>query len=399
MQIYKSTLYRIYFYFALMVLALSACYIMYSQETDGEGGGRTAIVGTILLAVWLGFGIKLFKKELIITKPSGTITLYATYCLWAFFISTVSSIGENTFRNIVDVMVITLFPLVLVIVTYYHALNNEPKATQKMFLIMTLMFAVTYYTFYDIENILMNRHLGSSYYCLFMLPLVMSYPSKLVKVIGLLIVSIAIFSSVKRGGVLALLVSTFAYVVANQITAKRNRFTHFVIMILTIGILGMIFAFIGTLGDSDIFERFENIGEDNGSGRTEVWAETWRLINTQDADTYIIGNGYNKVLENSRELLSAHDDYLEAWYDYGIIGFVLYTISVLSLIWLTIKALRKKYEYASQLAMLTSIVIILSLISHIALYFWFSIVLLNIAFFAGNMRYQKVHEGQNEEED
>ena len=97
--------------------------------------------------------------------------------------------------------------------------------------------------------------------------------------------------------------------------------------------------------------------------------------------------------------MSAHDDYLEAWYDYGIIGFVLYTISVLSLIWLTIKALRKKYEYASQLAMLTSIVIILSLISHIALYFWFSIVLLNIAFFAGNMRYQKVHEGQNEEED
>jgi O-antigen ligase len=115
----------------------------------------------------------------------------------------------------------------------------------------------------------MNVHLGSSYYSLYMLPLVLVYPSKIGKTCLTIIVSLAVFSSVKRGGVLALALAMIAYIITNQLVSKQGKFKKIIIGFCVLTAFIAIFAYIGTMGDNNIFERFESIQEDNGSGRTE----------------------------------------------------------------------------------------------------------------------------------
>ena len=73
---------------------------------------------------------------------------------------------------------------------------KKPYWLKKIFIVITALFLLTYYSFYDIDNILMNIHLGSSYYSLYMLPLVLVYPSKIGKIFWTIIICIAVFSSV-----------------------------------------------------------------------------------------------------------------------------------------------------------------------------------------------------------
>ena len=151
----------------------------------------------------------------------------------------------------------------------------------------------------------------------------------------------------------------------------------------------VVFVYIGTMGDNNIFERFETIQEDKGSGRTDVWEEAWRLINNQGVFTYITGNGFNSVVRNSRYVLSAHNDYLEAWFDFGLIGMLLYVMAILFLFTDILKCLKSKKEYAPAMTVLGVLIMVLTMISHIAIYYWFNIVVLCIAYFEGRYDREK----------
>lgn len=143
------------------------------------------------------------------------------------------------------------------------------------------------------------------------------------------------------------------------------------------------------MGDNNIFERFESIQEDNGSGRTDVWAEAWRLITEQGIFTYFVGNGFNTVVHNSRYVLSAHNDYLEAWFDFGLIGMLLYIISLCLLFKDIFECLKTKKEYAPAMSVLGALIIVLTMISHIAIYYWFNVIVLCIAYFEGRYNREK----------
>ena len=188
---------------------------------------------------------------------------------------------------------------------------------------------------------------------------------------------------------MALLVSVFVYIIVKQLISPKGKAQKIIIGLSLLLIITSIFIYIGTMGDNDIFERFENLDKDNGSGRTDVWEETWRLISNQNPISFLIGNGYDTVQRDSRFTLSAHNDFLETWYDYGFIGFLLYTTSILSLCIRVIKSIKNKEKYAAEFAMSLTIVFILTNISHIQLYFWINIVVLNFALFTGYSEHEK----------
>ena len=129
-----------------------------------------------------------------------------------------------------------------------------------------------------------------------------------------------------------------------------------------------------------------------------MWAETWHLICNQGAFSFFIGNGFNSVVNNSRLVLSAHNDYLEAWFDFGLIGFFLYLISVVLLFVDILKCLRAKKEYASAMTAVGALILVLSMISHIAIYYWFNVVVLCIAYFEGRYDREKRQLVEKEED-
>lgn len=389
MLLSKEKIITAYYYMALIAFALSACAVMFDQESS-DGIAYTNFIIAFAFMVWSIFVLRPFTKNYLIEIPSKTILFFNVYMLWVLLVTTINPAGVEGVSSYINSLFWSALPILILNSTYYFVLHKGDSKWLKMtFLVITALFLLTYYSFYDVDNILMNVHLGSSYYSLYMLPLVLIYPSKIGKTCWTIIISLAVFSSVKRGGVLALALAMLAYIITNQLVSKQGKFTKIIIGFCVLTAFIAIFAYIGTMGDNNIFERFESIQEDNGSGRTDVWNEAWRLINNQGVFTYFVGNGFNTVVHNSRYVLSAHNDYLEAWFDFGLIGMTLYIISLLLLFKDIFKCLKAKKEYAPAMSVLGVLVVVLTMISHIAIYYWFNVIVLCIAYFEGRYNREK----------
>lgn len=394
----KEKLLVLYYYIALIAFALSACAVMFDQESD-SGFAQKNVILVLVFLVWSIFVLRIFVKDYFIEIPSKTVFFFNIYMLWVLLITAIIPAQEGGLPTFLVSLIWSALPFLIFNTTYYFVLHKGDKKELKItFLVITVLFLLTYYSLYDTDNILLNVHLGSSYYSLYMLPLVLVYPSKTVRISMIVIICLAVFSSVKRGGVLALALAMLFYIISNQIVSKQGKFTKIIIGFCMFCAFVSVFAYIGTMGDNDVFERFENIQEDNGSGRTEVWAETWHLICNQGAFSFFIGNGFNSVVNNSRLVLSAHNDYLEAWFDFGLIGFFLYLISVVLLFVDILKCLRAKKEYASAMTAIGALILVLSMISHIAIYYWFNVVVLCIAYFEGRYDREKRQLVEKEED-
>lgn len=370
-----------------MALAVSACFVMLKESGNGGELSNYAILGTFF--IWVAFVIPVLRKGYKIERPSSTIILFNLYFLWSVFITAMQpQPGLKVTTYVVNIVWMAL-PLLVTDVVYYFTLHHgNTKVFLLTVVITTALLLYTYYGYYNANNVFLNIHLGTSYYALYMLPLVLCVPSKLVKIALIVLISLAVISSVKRGGVLALLAALLAYVVIQQsVLSGRHIATKLLLAIVIIAVLAGMFIFLATLNYNNILERFESIGQDGGSGRTVVWWETWRLICHQDALSVLIGNGYNAVIQNSRLGLSAHNDYLEAWFDFGLIGAVLYLLSVLSLFRTNLLALRRKHPCSAAFSAMSTMVLILSLISHIGIYFWMNLVMMTNAFFIGWMNH------------
>lgn len=398
MLLSKGKIITAYYYIALIAFALSACAVMFEQESSG-GIAYTNFIIAFAFMVWSVFVLRPFTKDYLIEIPSKTIIFFNLYMAWVLLVTAINPVGVKGISSYLNSLFWSAFPILILNSTYYFVLHKGDSRWLKIiFLVITALFLLTYYSFYDVDNILMNVHLGSSYYSLYMLPLVLVYPSKIGKTCLTIIVSLAVFSSVKRGGVLALALAMIAYIITNQLVSKQGKFKKIIIGFCVLTAFIAIFAYIGTMGDNNIFERFESIQEDNGSGRTDVWAEAWRLITEQGIFTYFVGNGFNTVVHNSRYVLSAHNDYLEAWFDFGLIGMLLYIISLCLLFKDIFECLKTKKEYAPAMSVLGALIIVLTMISHIAIYYWFNVIVLCIAYFEGRYNREKRQLTEKEED-
>lgn len=398
MLLSKGKIITAYYYIALIAFALSACAVMFEQESSG-GIAYTNFIIAFAFMVWSVFILRPFTKDYLIEIPSKTIIFFNLYMAWVLLVTAINPVGVKGISSYLNSLFWSAFPILILNSTYYFVLHKGDSRWLKIiFLVITALFLLTYYSFYDVDNILMNVHLGSSYYSLYMLPLVLVYPSKIGKTCLTIIVSLAVFSSVKRGGVLALALAIIAYIITNQLVSKQGKFKKIIIGFCVLTAFIAIFAYIGTMGDNNIFERFESIQEDNGSGRTDVWAEAWRLITEQGIFTYFVGNGFNTVVHNSRYVLSAHNDYLEAWFDFGLIGMLLYIISLCLLFKDIFECLKTKKEYAPAMSVLGALIIVLTMISHIAIYYWFNVIVLCIAYFEGRYNREKRQLTEKEED-
>lgn len=388
MTISKRTLATAYFLLALLVLSLAARLVMLNSENGEAPIYPYAVMGTFIL--WSGFIFPVVRRGYI-EIPSSTIIIFNIYILWTVLITAVMPGPDIKATRYVLNVVWMVLPMMVANVVYYFTLR---RGKNKPFLFMTLAIALlllyTYFSYYDISNALLEVHLGTSYYTLFMLPLVLCFPSRIVKIIVLLLISFAIFSSIKRGGVIAIIAAMLVYIFIQQfVIAKRSKAVKIIIIVGTVVLLSGMVIFLATFNDSNLLERFEGIEEDQGSGRTVVWSETWRLITSQDVIGMLIGNGYNSVLRDSRFVLSAHNDYLEAWYDFGLIGVLLYVIAILSLFYTNILAIRRKHDCAPAYSAMSVMVLILSIISHIGIYFWMNLVMMSFAYFIGWMDHDR----------
>lgn len=394
-MIRRKTIETLYMMLILAVLAVYGCVAMLDGDnTAGMESGLMpfAVVGVVgVLIPYL-----LFASNSLLRKKDG-INILKTW-MWYYIYSpcvVFFTLGYNVnFKGGVYAILGALLPFLIMLVFYLYIYRNGLSA---FFLtacgLMALVLLLQYMRLYSLANQVDSAHIGIVYHFLFLLPLLLLHPSKIMRYVMVFVVMFVMFSSMKRGGVLAFAVGMLIYLLVKSHVQAKNKFIGLLILLFSLLLLGGTFWWLGTSGDNYVFERFMNIQKDEGSGRVDVWTTTWSMILRSDIVSFLMGHGYNAVLKDSPLYLSAHNDWLEVWYDYGLIGVLLLALAMISWLRFALHLYKQKSPIAASCFMLGVVVGVLTMISHVIIYPWMAWVCLCLGVFVGEVDRKKIlHE-------
>ena len=367
-------------YLLLTIIAIGGYGVMCILTTEHDS--FYSAEDPILLKLFVGvlfmmmtFYVLLNNRYLHINKIGRILLFLSCYMVVWRVIDLPLTVGllSYFYQPMRDLLIISMF-------IFAYTISSKSKELRDFFtsgiIIAMLITAFFYYKNWAFANEVGEAHLGTSYYVLFLLPAVISSPNRWIKYIAIAITGVVILSSFKRGGFIALVLGIVAYLFVKEVLLN-HKFTKLISFILIVVILLIVLVFIDNAMGNIISERILNISEDGGSGRDQVWITTWNMICRSNSEQLIFGHGFNAVLKDSPLGLSAHNDFLEVLYNYGIVCFIPYIFFHIRLIQQIFTTLRLKDERASIMAFTYVIFIILSMISHIIVYPWGALIALS----------------------
>ncbi|MCQ2352902.1 MAG: O-antigen ligase family protein [Victivallaceae bacterium] len=175
----------------------------------------------------------------------------------------------------------------------------------------------------------------------------------------------------KRSLLIVSVLSIIVYSLCRPSLQKKKALRNILICISLLVVIAGVFCY-STYG-AQALDRLEAIEEDGGSGRIDIYEDLWTEIETNTETEWMIGHGPNAVQQYFSSIFgtmfrSAHNDFLEMIYDFGILGFALYVLLHLLLLVYCIKLKRRRSEYFAPFFSAWIFFFVLSLVSHIIIY-------------------------------
>ena len=384
----KELTHRIYIIIVMLALAICGSYSMVIADGDISTlkNNRQLVDFLVFISLFPGLVmfIRLRLKGMSIPSPIKWLTYLL---LWATITSLLHS--TLTLNSLHQIALSTLFPLFAMMGVYTYTIKyGLHNGIYWGAVFMLIIFTMQYVHIYDSANSIHEAHLMTAYYPMYILPILVLHPSKTIKFASVLLVIFLIFSSLKRGGFIALALGLVIYVICSrQMNNHGVRSTMY--MLISIGALSGLFYFLANSEFGGVIDRIMNIQEDEGSGRVEIWKTTLDMIQQSDKFSLMVGHGYNAVMHDNPLLVSSHNDFLEAWYDYGFVGVCLYTLSLITLTRSTAQLLQEKSMTSPSLAMQLGFVLILTMIAHVLIYFFMTLFCMTIGLLLGHGYYEE----------
>ena len=126
--------------------------------------------------------------------------------------------------------------------------------------------------------------------------------NKTIRWVFVAIIFATLLLSSKRGGFIAFFLALIIYAVVEWQMAGKGDPKR-VLLILGSVILAMAFYYFFTsftkANNLAMLDRLENLANDDGSGRPDVWACVWRMILASDPMSLLIGHGFNMTFLKS----------------------------------------------------------------------------------------------------
>lgn len=377
---------RFWLIFTLAVYALASYFIMPNIDNTAELGKDNSIYYYIAaFAVSVPY-LFITLRRILCTGQSKTIWFFILFFLWATLATYLQLKGISH----IFFISFSILPL-LISYTYFRRYETD-RFLYTIFFASMLLVSFQYFQIYQVANLADVAHIGVSYFSLILLPLVLLHPSRMVRIIAWIIASIVIVSSIKRGGIVTLVIGALVYILCKQYISERRNLAV-LLGIIGLGVLAISLYYMVTFFESDIIERFMSIQDDQGSGRLEIWQTVIEDLRKSDTVAYLVGHGYRSVdISIGNNSVPAHNDFLEVFYDFGLIGLVLYLIAWYHLIMDAIRLLRQKSPYAPTFCMMVVIIFILSMLSIIIYYFWATYFFIMISLALGQHELEQLHD-------
>lgn len=190
----------------------------------------------------------------------------------------------------------------------------------------------------------------ASYFTLAFLPLVYLFSNGIMAFLYSIIACIYMMVLSKRVGFLIIIIGSVALyaikILISNRSGKVQKLFLFTVVLFGLALSGMVIAEIMNVS---IIERMQNLGEDGGSGRIDIWNYVLMRFDQSSISDKLLGHGYHAVYYNVHPFginRFAHNSYIEFLYDYGIIGTGLLVLFVLKLVFSMIKMIKNHAEYA-----------------------------------------------------
>lgn len=367
----KIVIEKLYLFLIILVIGLWGALNMLQMEQDGLAGSDDSPLLKLLLGVIfvLVSGYLLVNYKYVHMGWMGRVlcvlSVYMAIARMAVLPPTVGALSY-IYQPMRDVVVVLFF----LFTSTLAAKSDELKDFCATWIIVgMLIIAYFFLQNWRFMNAVDEAHMGTAYWILFLMPILLHTPHKWLRYAGLILVGAILFASFKRGGILAFGCGLLAYLFVKEILIGR-KFTKLIFFVIAIMALAIVFIVVDNALDNLFTERFMNIKDDGGSGRDQVWATTWRMIQQSEFEHLLFGHGHNSVLTNSPLRLSAHNDFLECIYDFGLFGSLFYFMLHISLIRQIFRNIRLRNPEAAIMAFTYSFFLILSLMSHVLIYPW-----------------------------
>lgn len=281
-----------------------------------------SIIGVFMLIK----NYSLIKRNRVIRTLIVMIVLILLPTYIYYFVS--HNATPESVRNLGD----SIMWISVMILAYLIGYKNQFTLYNSRYIALTI--PIYYVTFQSVKAFLMfntddTALISTAYYALFLMPFAFMIKRKWLMWFLICIIFLTVVLSSKRAGFIsfigALVVYTY-FTIKNNNKGIRSRLKYILVFII-VGIIGFyIFNSYIATNDIHLLDRLANLQEDGGSGRDMVYDYTWNLLLKSDLISLMFGHGFNTVVQYSFLNLSAHTDFLETPFDYGIIGLIVYII-------------------------------------------------------------------------
>jgi O-antigen ligase len=399
---HKGVSLNILCYYATFLLQFAYVYIKFFshgafESDDLFGYGRVLALSDLLILSFLILNSSQLRR-----MPPFVFLI----CLWLIWVL-ITCIGLFSYgadTAILSVLEVIYCPLLFLF--FFVALRHKPELlrTTNMFFLLLLAFClVLFFLVANYQNMLLQSSFSSLndvYFLLLMLPWVLLYPKVLWKYVGIAIIIFAVLWSMKRTALFALVFALLTYFLSERIRARKVFDWRWMAGISLFAVISLqLYSYVDVKTNGFFLSRISSILDDRGSGRLDIYNEVIRLQSESTIDSWVLGHGHDTVrkfntMEES-EYLSAHNDWLEVLFDYGLPGLVLYSAIYFFLLYAIIHLLKRRSYIGPPLAASYALFIMISFSSHLVLYasyfaylmaFWGSVTAFydrDIAFYVG----------------
>ena len=362
--------------FVLIVIAASIYLLERSYMFGEDVVGAEAVTSTIYIGILLVFS---FLAVLLSRRPYIKSTLsrrFTSLMIITYVMSLIFSF-EHPFesRN-------TYFFIILPLLIFFFTSSMDLSKHGVLFLwSMTIVAALLWLFYFQnySNNILYNaeRQYNGSYAVLYCLPFLLCHKSKILRWVSIAMVVFIVMISLKRGGFVAVLVAVAVYFVVTFFSLQGRRFGigHLLILIgAVVGFFYLVQYINGVVLNDLLHQRMIDIEAGEGSGRLVIYTKYLAFIQSDSFLHLLFGHGWQGSIIDSGIDATCHNDFLEVFVDFGIIGFVAYIAFWISLLKLCIKMVRNKHEYAPAMSASIAMFFVNSMVAHIFIYPWYMIL-------------------------
>ena len=195
-----------------------------------------------------------------------------------------------------------------------------------------------------------SRYVQSNtiYFVFLTLPWLLLTKEKWLRLFVLILYSVLGFWSLKRSVMLSVV---FVFLIASLIIG---------------GISG--YSYGDKLLSGKLSERINREETDEGRNRLAIYTVTWKMIQSSSTKDIVFGHGHYGVRNDSVLEISAHNDFMEVIYDYGIIIFVLYLGLWVYVFRRCTQLFRLNSDLFMPYAASLAIFLVISMVGHLILY-------------------------------